>query len=224
MNRLRSSSPGRCGRRAFTMLELMVALALVGLVVIGLNTFVLAMSELWGRGRDWRLFDQHARAVTRTLTEELRQAALPPSVESDTAAVAAQEAVVEFGRREDLVVFGLREGSRLLPWPERPLPDVWCALEVVRGEGLVLYWQSGWEEDFADEPPRKLVLTPLVTKLAYDYFDEDFGRWETEDRIRTGEDRALETPDRLRLTFTYRERDLETVVPLPVFGKGLPPF
>ncbi|GAB5559429.1 MAG: hypothetical protein SynsKO_10760 [Synoicihabitans sp.] len=219
----RRSSSTR-GRRGFTMIELLVALVLVAGVLIGLNTFVFSMSELWGRGRDWRLFDQHARAVTRFLEGELRQAALPPRVAFDTAAAEAREVEIDFGRREDLMVFGLREGSRLLQWPERPLPDVWAALEVKRGEGLVLYWQSALEEDFETDPPRELVLSPLVSAMQYEYYEADFRRWELEDRLRTGDDGELETPGRIRLTFTYKEQNVQTIVPLTIFGEGLPPF
>lgn len=206
------------------MIELIVALVLVAGVLIGLNTFVFSMSELWGRGRDYRLFDQHARALTRFLEGELRQAALPPRVERDVAAVEAREVEIDFGRREDLLVFGLREGSRILQWPERPLPDVWAALEVKRGEGLVLYWQSALEEDFDTDPPRELLLSPLVSAMSYEYFHPGFGRWELEDQLRTGDEGELETPGRLRLTFNYRDEEVQTIVPLTIFGEGLPPF
>ena len=214
----------RAGRAAFTLIELMVALALVTLVLVGLNTFVFSMSELWGRGRDWRLFDQHVRAVTRFLELELRAASLPPAAGVGQSSIEAAEVEVQFGRRAELITFGLREGSRILEWPERPLPEVWCALEVRRGEGLVLYWQSALEEDFDTDPPRELVLTPLVTGIAYDYYDAEFKRWETEPEIQRGDDRELETPSRLRLTFTYRDRTIESVVRLPLNTTGLPPF
>lgn len=206
------------------MIELIVAMVLIAGVMIGLNTFIFSMSELWGRGREYRLFDQHARSLTRFLEGELRQAALPPRVTKDVAAVEAREVEVDFGRREDLLVFGLREGSRILQWPERPLPDVWAALEVKRGEGLILYWQSALEEEFNTDPPREMVLSQLVTAMRYEYFEADFGQWEIEDRLRTGDDGELETPGRIRLTFTYREQEVQTIVPLTIFGEGLPPF
>ncbi len=40
-------------RRGFTLLELMVSLALMGLVIIGLYSFIFAMTEIWGQGREW---------------------------------------------------------------------------------------------------------------------------------------------------------------------------
>src|SRR4051812_3329908 len=81
---------GRCGfvaaqriRRspgaAFTLIEILLALALVALLLVGLNTFIFSMGELWGQRADVRLFDQHVRAVTRFLEHELRAAALPPA-------------------------------------------------------------------------------------------------------------------------------------------------
>ena len=51
-------------RRGFTLLEMLVSLALLGVLMVTLNTFLFSMSELWGGGRDKRLFDQHTRAAT----------------------------------------------------------------------------------------------------------------------------------------------------------------
>ena len=66
-------------RRAFTLLELLLALALVGLLLVAMNTMIFSMGELWGRGTEPRLLDQHVRAVTRFLENELRASALPPA-------------------------------------------------------------------------------------------------------------------------------------------------
>ncbi|HRE83944.1 MAG TPA: prepilin-type N-terminal cleavage/methylation domain-containing protein, partial [Opitutaceae bacterium] len=76
----------RSSRRnhGFTILEILIAIALVGLVMVGLNTFVFSMGELWGRGSDVRLFDQHVRSVSRFLERELRTASLPPNVSAGT--------------------------------------------------------------------------------------------------------------------------------------------
>ena len=52
-------------KRGFTLLEVLVAMALAALVLVGMNTFMFSMSELWGRNVDLRLFDQHVRAVSR---------------------------------------------------------------------------------------------------------------------------------------------------------------
>jgi prepilin-type N-terminal cleavage/methylation domain-containing protein len=208
----------------FTLLEVLLAVALVGLVVVALNTFIFSMGELWGRNRDLRLFDQHVRAVGRFLERELRTSGLPPAATPGNAAVEAREVRVEFGRTADLVAFGLREGSRMLSWPERPLPDVVAALEVRPNVGLVMYWASVLEERFERDPPREIVLSPLATALSYDYYDPDFRRWETVTMLRKDRNGNLETPARLRLTFRYREITREALITLPVAAEGLPLF
>lgn len=224
LRRQRMTEDRRRGCRAFTLLEVLLAVALVGLVMVAMNTFIFSMGELWGRNTDIRLFDQHVRTLGRFLDRELRMAQLPPAVSAGSTAVEARDVKVEFGRSADLVTFGLREGSRILTWPERPLPEVVCSLEVRRGVGLVLYWQSALEQRFGQDAPRETVLSPLATALQYDYYNPDFQRWETLPALRKDRTGNLETPGRLRVTFRYRELTREALVALPLSGEGLPAY
>ena len=211
-------------RAGFTLLEMLLALALVAALMVALNTFIFSMTEIWGRNRKPRLFDQHVRAVTRYLENELRNAALPPAADAQTPALVPESVRLESGVSEDLLTFELPSGSRLLSWPERPLPEVICALTVRRDQGLVLLWRSRLERDFPDDPPRELVLTPLATGLSYDYYDPTFRRWETLPSLKTGTGGQLEAPQRLRLTFAYDNLKRETVIPLATTAQGLPMF
>ncbi|NBP90728.1 MAG: type II secretion system protein, partial [Opitutae bacterium] len=65
-------------KKGFTLLETLVSLVLLGILLVTLNTFLFSMSELWGGGRDQRLFDQHVRAATRILKETLNQTTIGP--------------------------------------------------------------------------------------------------------------------------------------------------
>ncbi len=212
------------GNRGFTLLEIMLAMALAALVLVGLNSFIFSMGELWGRGGDVRLFDRHVRAMSRYLESELRQASLPPAVAADDDAVTLREVRQENGRTDDLLTFVLPDGSRLMTWPERPLPDVVCSLAFRSGEGLLLLWHSPLEEKFTSDPPRETVISPLVTALAYDYYDTEFKRWETESDLRQAATGEIEVPQRLRLTFTYQNQVRESLIALPTTGEGLPSF
>ena len=66
-------------RRGFTLLEMLVSLAILGVLMVTLNTFLFSMSELWGGGRDQRLFDQHARAATALVRNAFELATYGPS-------------------------------------------------------------------------------------------------------------------------------------------------
>ncbi len=58
-----SGPRGRCVGSPF--LEILLSLALVMLVMVGLNTFIFSMGELWGRRSESRLLELHVRAVSR---------------------------------------------------------------------------------------------------------------------------------------------------------------
>lgn len=208
----------------FTLLEILLALALTSLVLVSLNVFVFSMGELWGRNTEVRLFDRHVRAVTRFLEQELRTASLPPAAAAGTTPVTPQEIRPRSGATDNLLTFELPAGSRILTWPDRPLPEVVCSLQAREREGLVLLWHSRLEKRFEDDPPRETIITPLVTALAYDYYDADFRTWKTETTIRKDNNAQLQAPQRLRLKFAYGKLTRETVIVLAPPTAVLPSF
>lgn len=213
-------------RRGFTLLEILVALALVGLVLVGLNTFIFSMGELWGRRSEARLFDQHVRAVSRFLERELRRAVWPPELAPDPAGISVREVRSRSGSSGPLLRFELRDGSRLIAWPGQPLPEVVCALAVRDGSGLVLLWQSRLETRFGDDPPRETVISPLVTAIQYDYYEPDSRSWRTESSPRRSRENAerYDAPRRLRLTFRHGAATQETVITVPAPVEGIPTY
>lgn len=222
--RVASDGPTRRAQKAFTLLEILLALALVSLVLVALNTFVFSMGELWGRNTDLRLFEQHVRAVTRFLEHELRAAALPPAARPNSTPIAPQEVRPQNGMMEHMLTFELPAGSRLFTWPERPLPEVVCSFQVRENEGLIMLWHSRLEEDFETDPPRETIVTPLATGLAYDYYDADLNRWTTETQLKMDQQNQPMTPQRLRLQFAYNNVSRQSVVTLPTPGPALPAF
>jgi len=214
----------RTRQAGFSLLEILLALALVSLVLVALNTFVFSMGELWGQNADVRLFEQHVRAVTRFLDHELRAAVLPPASKANTSPIALQEIRPQSGMTEKLLTFDLPAGSRLIRWPDRPLPEVVCSLQARESEGLVLLWHSRLEKNFDIDAPRETVVTPLVTALSYDYFDPDFNRWTTETTLKLDSSGEPMTPQRLRLKFKYSNLTREGIVTLPLLGEALPAF
>lgn len=223
MNPRSTRRPARSAR-AFTLLEVLLALALVGLLLVAMNTFVFSMGELWGRGTEVRLFERHVRAVSRWLEHELRAAALPPAARANSSPIAPQEIRPQAGLTEKLLTFELPGGGRLFAWPERPLPEVMCSLQARQGEGLVLLWHSRLERNFETDAPRETVVTPFVTALTYDYYDADTRRWTTETTLKSDSQNQVLTPQRLRVKFAYGKLTRESVVTLPAPGEGLPVF
>lgn len=208
----------------FTLLEVLLAIALAGLVLVSLNTFVFSMGELWGRDSERRLFDQHVNAVARFLAAEMSEATLPPAARANAAPVTPQQVTPSGGAAENLITFELPAGCRILSWPDRPLPEVVCSLQVRERAGLFLLWHSRLEARFDTDPPRETLLTPLATALSYDYFDANLKRWTTETAFRTDSNSKPTAPQRLRVSFAYGKLKRDIVIPVPVAPQGLPNF
>ncbi|MFH1497453.1 MAG: prepilin-type N-terminal cleavage/methylation domain-containing protein [Verrucomicrobiota bacterium] len=203
-------------KRGFTLLEVLLSLALLGGLLVALNVFVFSMAEVWGHNRDRRLFDQHARAVTRHVTQLLEDAAFGAA----GSGLEVKEVAQTYGLAQPRITFVLAAGSRLFAWPDKPLPDVEVALGVVERAGLALSWQSRLEERFGEDTPRIAVVSPFVVTLAYDYYDESFKRWKTEAEITRDANGAFALPGRLRIGYQQGEYTAEHVVEVPVRGEG----
>lgn len=202
--------------RAFTLLEVLLAIALLGSLLVALNIFVFTMAEVWGQGREERLFAQHARAVTVHVEELLRRAALGP----EGGGLEVKEVKLESGGEAPQLAFTLAEGSRLIAWPEGPLPDVEMSLGVAEREGLRLHWQSRLEIDRDLEAPRSVVVTPFVVSMGWDYYDENFRRWETFEEPKREVDGTYPLPRRIRLRFLHGKLSLERVLRVPAATEG----
>jgi hypothetical protein len=218
----RSASRNLQSPIAFTLLELLLSLALVGMLLVAMNQFIFSMGELWGRGTDVRLFDRHVRAVTRFIERTLNSTALPSA--RGIQPLSVQEIRTPDGGTEDLLTFELPKGSHVLVWGDVPLPDVVCSLGLRPGQGLMLYWHSRFETHFADEPPRATVLSPLVTAISYDYYNAGFDSWQSYPLLQRDSSGHWQLPTRLRLHFTYDRMTRETIITLPVASQALPLF
>ena len=106
-------------------------------------------------------------------------------------------------------------------WPEDALPEVECNLGVERDRGLVLYWRSLLEKHEKTDPPRDLVISPLVTKLTYAYHDAKGDSWRKEETLRRGNSGEWVLPDRLILSFQQDKFQEERELTLPPGGGGI---
>lgn len=208
--------------RAFTLIETLLAAALMGALLLALNFFVFSMAEIWGQGAERRLFEQHVRAVTREVESLLRTAALPPLLNDPP--IFVREIRLDDGRRVSPLTFELPEGTPRLPWNETPLPDVVCSLVWQEGKGLMLYWHSHLEEKFDEAAPRPFVLSPFGAGLTFEYHEAEGTVWRTYDQLQRAPSGAWNVPARLRLKFAHGALKTETTVVLPPSPGPMPHF
>lgn len=209
----------------FTLVEVLLALGLLAALLAALNQFVFSITEAWTKNHDQFVFVQHTRAVSRHIDELLQAAANNARASNTTAgSPAVAEQRVPGGGTADLLTFDLPVGDRLFSWPGVPLPEVRCALGWRKDEGLVIYWKSRLEQDFATADPRMAVVSPFVTALSFDYYDEAKAGWSTEQEPQKDATGAYLVPRRVRLHFKRNNQELEEVIPLSVSQQGLPAY
>lgn len=219
------AAPKRLGVGGFTLIEVLLALALLAALLTAINQFVFSITEAWTKNQDQFIFVQHTRAVTRHLDGLLQTAANSARASRPVAGAAAPAEVrLPEGGTDDLLAFDLPVGDRLFIWPSTPLPEVQCALGWREADGLVLYWKSRLETDFADANPRMAVLSPFVTSLTYDFYDATTDTWSTEEKLQKDGSGNYETPRRIRIKFRRKDREYEEIIPLPVITEGLPAY
>ena len=210
---------------AFTLIEVLLALVLLATLLTAINQFVFSITEAWTKHHDEFLFVQHTRAVSRHIDELLQTSANRARASSPSAgAPGIEEMRVPEGGTENLLAFDLPAGDRLLVWPGNPLPEVQCALAWRKEDGLVLYWKSRLETDFATANPRMAVLSSFVTGLTYDYYDSATDTWSAEKEPQKDSTGALLVPRRVRLHFQRKNHEYEEIIVVPAITEGLPAY
>ena len=211
--------------RAFTLVEVLLALVLLAALLLAVNQFIFSIAESWTKDRERFTFIQHSRAVSRHLGEMMLASVNGASASGVTKGTPAPAEIKRpEGGTADLLSFDLPNGDRLFTWPDAPLPEVQCALGLDEDTGLVLYYKSRLEEEFDTADFRVAVLSPFVTELSYDYYDADRQTWTVEKTIQKNAT-GLIAPRRVRLRFQRGNQDITEYVTLPaVTSEGVPAY
>ena len=221
-------------KQGFSMVEVLLALAIGGLVLTAATSLLITISNAWANRPATRdAFDAHVNGVANFLSAIIEEATLPTLSRAGDHAVDLQRPVGYSDSEDPLIHFFLREGPPLLVWPVGTVSRVHCFFHFEEGEGLSLLWYSELQEleknDEGKMEPEdeddlfKTKISPFCTEIFYCYYGEenansdDLKEWEIvtdlEENIQTGKYRI---PDFMKLVFSWPDEDLERTLTLPI--------
>ena len=218
----------------FSMIEVLLALAIGGLVLTAASSLLITISRAWAERPATRdAFDAHVNGVAHFLTAILEEATIHYMAKQIDQKVDLQRPVGYSESDDPLIHFYLREGPPLLVWPTGPANRVHCYFQFEEGDGLSFLWFSELQElekndrgelELEDEDNLfKTLISPLCEEIFYCYYgDEDAGpddikNWDIEsdlqESVKSGEFRL---PDFIKLVFKWEEEGLERTISLPI--------
>jgi prepilin-type N-terminal cleavage/methylation domain-containing protein len=216
--------PARLPRRAFTLVEVVVSLALAGILLTALSLVSFDILSFWASQADDPAFDRHSAGLRRALEECLAEtndagaAAGATASANNSGARGTGGASSASGRaRAATDVFGIAPADagverapylRITGAPAFLRADT-APLGFVHGwlraedDGLVLYWQTDDERTFTIDGAHRLVLSPWVTQMTFLAYNDSNGAWEEVD---SADPESIESGSAIFMQLSLRHR------------------
>ena len=129
------------------MIELLLAMAIGGMLLVGAVSLLVTVSQAWANRPATRdAFDAHVNGVAHFMTAVLEEATPSALTKAGDQALSLKSPVGYSDTEDPLIYFFLREGPPLLVWPNGPAGRVHCYLYFEEGEGLSFLWFSEFQE------------------------------------------------------------------------------
>jgi prepilin-type N-terminal cleavage/methylation domain-containing protein len=178
-------------KRAFTLVELLLATALTGVLLTGVAAVTFNMLEAWTAQIEAPAFDRHVDGLRRALEEcvaetnestaVLTEREIGGTIPIPATTVRAATAIFSTPPTsvgvEHAPYLRITGAPGFLLTDSQPVGYVHAWLAVEGGAGLVLYWQTDDERTAGAEDTHRLVLSPWVTDATYKAYSETGGDW-----------------------------------------------
>ncbi len=211
---------GRKSIKGFSILEILLALAVAGMLLTAATYQIFVFSNIWLNHSESDYFPHHVDGITVFLNNVV---ALAETLDEE------QKLPIAWGRPpgyseldKPLLTFELRDCPPLFVWSDRPLAAVTCHLVFRQREGLAILWHSRLQEteDIADV--QNTLLSPFVTEVMYCYYDPEDDSWKKSDEPEKDKDDAYLVPQFIELKFEHEDETRTAVIYLPPQNRQAP--
>ncbi len=205
----------------FTLIEVLLALAIGGALLTAVMVHVFSLSNIWTNSTGDDFFKQHVDGVALFLNNAL---ALSEGLNQEEKA-----APVNWDRPpgysdldEPLLTFRLKESPALYTWEGLPRPAVTSHLIFKERDGLSLLWYSRLDEVEDMNDVRRTHVSPYITKITYCYYDKETDRWDLNEKPEKDRAGQFLLPDFIKLRFEYEGEVKEIPFYLPQRSQDVP--
>lgn len=219
-----------------TLLEVILAIAVAGFVLSAAVSLLVSVSSIWSERSERNFFADHVDGVTEFLNATLTSSGFEVAADdlSDTSPGSSLEHSADdpicwarppgfANYTEPLLNFGMTEAPPILVSPDNaPNLGINAFLYFEADEGLSLLWHSILQEEVEDTNDlQRTLISPLVKKITYIYWDERFETWEEEESPQKdeGADQYI-LPRFIKLLFEYEGETKERTLTIPLSSKS----
>ena len=222
-------------QRGFSMVEVLLALSIGGLVLLAASALLVTISQAWANRPATRdAFDAHINGVSHFLTAVLEEASVSSFALSKDKKIDLQYPVGFSDAEDPLIHFYLREAPPLFFSPYGSATRVHAYLYLEEGEGLNMLWFSELQElekndegrmvPEDEDEMRKTLVSPFCAEIFYCYYgDEDAGpddikEWEIQNSLQESDKNndSYRIPAFIKLVFRWDEENLERTISLAI--------
>ena len=218
----------------FTLVEVLLALTIGGLVLVAATTLLITISQAWANRPATRdAFDAHVNGVAHFLTAVLEEASVAPLAKNQDKVIDLQTPVGFSEVDDPLVHFYLREAPPLFFNPHGKSVRVHAYLYPDETDGLSLLWFSELQElekgedgnlqPVEEEELLKSIISPFCREVYYYYYGEeddgpdDVKNWEVYSDLQESEKSdEFRIPAFMKLVFRWDDEDLERTISLSI--------
>ena len=201
-------SPIRLIRKGFTLIEILFALAIGGMILVFASQFLVDINRDWTVRDEARFFEEHVSGVMRFLDGMLQKNIGDPRLTEEERYPKMERPAGMIDLGTPVVRFKFIDGTPLLVGLEDPEGPLTAYFTVEEDEGLVIYWHSDLRLEVEGiEDMNRTLVTPWISSATFIYYQEDEERWEEEEEL-LEEGGEPKFPDRVKFTFRYNE-DIE---------------
>jgi len=221
-------------KTGFSLIEVLLALAVGGLVLITASSLLVTISQAWtNRPATRDAFDAHVNGIAHFLTAVVEDSTKTRGSSKKLSSVQLSRPVGYSETDDPLIKFYLSEAPPFFYWPYGSASRVHAYLQFEEGDSLNFLWYSDLQEleklDSGESQPEdedqlfRSLISPYFDKVYYCYYGdeddspEDEKSWdiqpELEENIDSGDFRI---PDFIKMVFRWEEEGLERTITLAV--------